>query len=113
MCRVGPPRISKLTDSATYSRIEACIQRFRGRRRMDNDKTQLFNQYLFLGGIDPSPRQFTGLDSVAMSDMTKAEIRDAKAVDYIRSHAGRGMFYDPANAEHWDVDFEGIAAGFL
>lgn len=94
-------------------RMEACVQRFRGRRRLDQTKVQFFNEYLFLGGIDTGPRQFTGLDKADLTEMTTTEIRDLKAVDRIVHGGGCGKFYDPSNPEHWDVDFKGVAAGFL
>lgn len=68
-----------------------------------------------LGGIDAgSVNQFTGgLDSNDMKEMTADEIAASKATDFIRPGAGNSKFYDPEHAEHWVVDFVGIAMGFL
>ncbi len=98
-------------------RIEECIQRFRARRRLTNNQNNLFNRYLFLGGIDTSPRQFTGATGMDKDDIKNAsssEMRAMVADDVIsRSSATSSRYYNPGFPEHWDVDFYGIVAGFL
>ncbi|KAK5628434.1 hypothetical protein RRF57_004149 [Xylaria bambusicola] len=94
-------------------RIEECIQRFRARRRLDSQRVVMFNKYLFLGGIDTSPRQFTGmaLDREAMAEADNEQIRTMTAVDFV---GGRGnRFYDPSRSEDWEVDFEAVVKGYL
>lgn len=95
------------------SRIEDCIQRYRARRRLDNDRTNIFNKYLALGGIDTSPRQFQGGSKIDLDGATSSEIREAMASDVIHRAGNDSRFYNPNHPEHWDVDFAGIAAGFL
>ncbi|KAI1638697.1 Argonaute complex, subunit Arb1 [Biscogniauxia mediterranea] len=94
-------------------RIEECIQRYRSRRRLDSERSTMFNKYLFLGGIDSSPRQFTGMaeDVASLADADAAEVRRMTAIDFVGGAGNR--FYDPANAEDWEVDFEAIVKGFL
>ncbi|KAI2602220.1 Argonaute complex, subunit Arb1 [Hypoxylon sp. NC1633] len=94
-------------------RIEECIQRYRASRRMDNERTKIFNKYLGLGGIDTSPRQFTGFaeDRDALADADAEQIRRLTATDFIGGSGSR--YYDPAKPDHWFVDFEGIVKGFL
>ncbi|KAI0597489.1 Argonaute siRNA chaperone complex subunit Arb1-domain-containing protein [Biscogniauxia sp. FL1348] len=94
-------------------RIEECIQRYRSRRRLDSERCIMFNKYLFLGGIDSSPRQFTGMaeDVDSLADADAAEVRRMTAIDFVGGAGNR--FYDPANAEDWEVDFEAIVKGFL
>ncbi|KAF6827735.1 Argonaute-binding protein 1 [Colletotrichum plurivorum] len=97
----------------TVSRIQACIQRFRARRRISgSDNINLFNQYLFLGGIDTSPRMFGGNTEADVRDMTPEERRDATAIDTVYSSGGGSRFYNADEPEHWDVDFTGIVAGY-
>ncbi|KAI1647885.1 Argonaute siRNA chaperone complex subunit Arb1-domain-containing protein [Daldinia loculata] len=94
-------------------RIEECIQRYRASRRMDSERLMLFNKYLWLGGIDSSPRQFTGFaeDREALAEADADEIRQMTATDFIGGSGTR--FYDPLEPEHWFVDFEGIVKCFL
>ncbi|KAI1759703.1 Argonaute siRNA chaperone complex subunit Arb1-domain-containing protein [Hypoxylon sp. FL1150] len=94
-------------------RIEECIQRYRASRRMDIDRTNLFNKYLWLGGIDSSQRHFTGFtaDRDALEEADADEIRKLTATDFVGGSGSK--FYDPAEKEHWIVDFEGIAKAFL
>ncbi|TDZ15617.1 Argonaute-binding protein 1 [Colletotrichum orbiculare MAFF 240422] len=94
-------------------RIEACIQRFRARRRITGaDATKDFNYYLFLGGVDTNPRMFGGNLESELKDMTPEERRTATATDTIYSSGGGSKFYNADDAEGWDVDFTGIVAGF-
>ncbi|KAI0017187.1 Argonaute siRNA chaperone complex subunit Arb1-domain-containing protein [Xylariomycetidae sp. FL0641] len=98
---------------AFTDRIEECIQRWRARRKLDMEQMQMFSKYLFLGGIDDKPRQFTGvaLDQDTINEADKDEIRQMTATDFV---GGAGMrFYDPSDKENWVVDFEGIVKGFL
>ncbi|KAI0525866.1 Argonaute siRNA chaperone complex subunit Arb1-domain-containing protein [Xylaria bambusicola] len=94
-------------------RIEECIQRFRARRRLDSQRMTLFNKYLFLGGIDTSQRQFTGmaLDREAMVEADSEQIRTMTAVDFVGGQGNR--FYDPSRSEDWEVDFEAVVEGYL
>ncbi|KAK3323795.1 Argonaute siRNA chaperone complex subunit Arb1-domain-containing protein [Cercophora scortea] len=98
-------------------RIEECVQRFRARRRMDSDRNLFFSRYLFLGGVDSSPRQFQStrnLGDETLEDATKAEVREITADDVIQRGADADpRCYNPNNPEHWDVDFSGVAAGFF
>ncbi|KAI1208409.1 Argonaute siRNA chaperone complex subunit Arb1-domain-containing protein [Annulohypoxylon truncatum] len=101
-------------ESRPFSeRIEQCIQRYRASRRMDSERTMLFNKYLWLGGIDASPRQFTGFaeDREALAEADAEEIRQMTATDFVGG--GGGRFYNPAEPDNWVVDFDGIARGFL
>ncbi|KAI1396808.1 Argonaute siRNA chaperone complex subunit Arb1-domain-containing protein [Hypoxylon fuscum] len=94
-------------------RIEECIQRYRARRRMDSERTNLFSKYLALGGIDASPRQFTGFaeDRDALEEADAEDIRKMTATDFVGGAGAK--FYNPADPEHWFVDFESIVKGFL
>ncbi|KAJ8130936.1 hypothetical protein O1611_g2693 [Lasiodiplodia mahajangana] len=105
----------KLYDPARpfADRIEECIQRFRFRRRLDSQRAAMFNKYLFLGGIDSSQRQFTGMagDRDVMAEADSEQIRTMTAVDFIMGNDNR--FYNPSNSDDWEVDFEAVAKGFL
>ncbi|KAK3389229.1 Argonaute complex, subunit Arb1 [Podospora didyma] len=100
-------------------RIQECIQRFRARRRMDTQRELLFSRYLFLGGIDASVRQFQStrnLDHDILDSSTKTELREITADDMIQRGGGKNYnirYYNPNYPEHWEVDFTGVAAGFM
>ncbi|KAI1306918.1 Argonaute siRNA chaperone complex subunit Arb1-domain-containing protein [Xylaria venustula] len=96
-----------------HDRIEECIQRFRARRRLDSERTTMFNKYLFLGGVDSSARQFTGMagDKDEMAAADSEQIRTMTAVDFVGGSGSR--FYDVGDTENWEVDFEAIVKGFL
>jgi hypothetical protein len=96
-----------------HSRIEECIQRYRARRRMDNARSNLFDKYLALGGIDTSPRMFQGMKSLDMNGATNSDVRDMTAGDVIYRGSSNSRYYNPSEAEHWDVDFSGVVAGYL
>lgn len=81
---------------------------------MNPERTIMFNKYLWLGGIDPSPRQFTGFaeDRDALADRTADEIRQMTATDFVGGSGAR--FYDPlVDPDNWFVDFDGIVKCFL
>ncbi|KAI0478594.1 Argonaute siRNA chaperone complex subunit Arb1-domain-containing protein [Xylariaceae sp. FL0804] len=108
------PEEAALEKNSIYShRMEECLQRYRAKRRLNSELTNMFNKYLFLGGIDSSPRQFTGMnrDQEAMEEADTEQIRQMTAVDFIHGHGGR--FYGGPDDENWEVDFESIAKGFL
>ncbi|KAH9908424.1 Argonaute siRNA chaperone complex subunit Arb1-domain-containing protein [Xylariomycetidae sp. FL2044] len=100
-------------DRPFADRIEECIQRYRARRRMDSERTNMFDKYLFLGGVDTSTRQFTGManDQEAMEEATADQIRTMTATDYVGGSGSR--FYDPGAPEDWTVDFEGVVKGYM
>jgi hypothetical protein len=99
-------------------RIEECMQRYRARRRLDSKKSNMFDKYLLLGGVETGPRQFQGMKTIGaedMSSMTAAELRQATAVDAVGRFASNtsSRHYDPLREDDWEVDFTGVAAGFL
>jgi hypothetical protein len=100
-------------------RIEECIQRFRARRRLGPERDMLFSRYLLLGGIDTTVRQFQGTQNITeelLEDASKGAVREMTADDVIQ-RGGDGnynpRFYNPNYPDHWDVDFTGVAAGFV
>ncbi|KAK2589543.1 hypothetical protein QQS21_012780 [Conoideocrella luteorostrata] len=94
-------------------RIQSCIQRFRSRRRLQGDQPFFFNEYLFLGGIDTSSNAFSGLDNKDLKDLTPAERRDVTATDVVHTDSNADERFYTADADHWSVDFAGVAAGFF
>lgn len=91
--------------------MEECIQRFRAHRRLNTERTNIFNKYLFMGGIDAHPRQFTGMDPGTLADADKDEICTMTAVDFIGGAGSR--YFEIGDEEHWEIDFEGVVKGFL
>ncbi|KAK5991413.1 Argonaute-binding 1-like protein [Cladobotryum mycophilum] len=100
-------------DIPFEGRMQACIQRFRSRRRLQGDLTLYFNEYLFLGGVDTSPGAYGGWDSKDLKDLTPAQRREVMASDVIHGGSAAGdRFYD-GDANNWSVDFAGVASGFF
>ncbi|KAK4227181.1 Argonaute complex, subunit Arb1 [Podospora fimiseda] len=99
-------------------RMEECIQRFRGRRRMDGERNKIFSEYLTLGGIDCSVRQFQSANNLAddlLEESSKSAIREMIADDVINRTADStySRYFNPNYDDHWEVDFTGVASGFL
>lgn len=80
---------------------------------MDQEQMNMFNKYMFMGGIDSQPRQFTGMatDTEALAAADKDQIRTMTAVDFIGGAGSR--FFEVGDEELWEVDFEGVVKGFL
>ncbi|KFZ05529.1 hypothetical protein V501_08267 [Pseudogymnoascus sp. VKM F-4519 (FW-2642)] len=96
-------------------RIETCIQRYRARRKLDEERANIFNKYLSFGGIDTTIKAFTGgVDNEALEDLDGPTIADINATDVMFGGDEAGSkFYDPCAPQNWVVDFEGIAKAFL
>ncbi|CAK7211338.1 hypothetical protein SBRCBS47491_001090 [Sporothrix bragantina] len=96
-------------------RIETCIQRYRARRRLDSERSNVFNRYLKLGGIDCTPCMFNGAAGFEEGQtMTKDDVRALTATDVVpRAGNKDSKFYAADNAEMWTVDFCGVTSGFL
>ncbi|KAI9152167.1 Argonaute-binding protein [Paramyrothecium foliicola] len=94
-------------------RIQACIQRYRSRRRLRPDQAQYFNEYLFLGGIDTSANAFAGQDLKELKGLTPAQRREVLATDTVHGGSAAGERFFTGDLDHWSVDFTGVAAGFL
>lgn len=73
----------------------------------------MFNKYLFLGGIDSSQRQFTGMadDIDAMAEADTEQILNMTAVDFVGGDGSR--FHDRNNPEDWEIDFTEVVKGYL
>lgn len=93
--------------------MQSCIQRYRSRRRLQGDRTLWFNEYLFLGGIDTHPAAHGGLSPRELRDLTPAERREATATDIIYGTTSAGDRFYNGDDEAWDVDFAGVAAGYV
>ncbi|KND87209.1 Argonaute-binding protein 1 [Tolypocladium ophioglossoides CBS 100239] len=100
-------------DLPFEERIQSCIQRFRSRRRLQEEHTRFFNEYLFLGGIDTSNNAFIGQDEKDLKALTPAERRDATATDVVHGGSATNDRFYNGDGEHWSVDFTGVAAGFF
>ncbi|KAI9801745.1 MAG: hypothetical protein M1825_003117 [Sarcosagium campestre] len=91
-------------------RIEACIQRYRARRRMDSVRKDIFDKYLALGGINTGPKMFGGgMDQRDLEERDAEEIANMAAIDHVpndKTSAGQ-------EGSRWVVDFEGIVRCFF
>ena len=91
------------------SRIETAIQRYRAKRNMNSDKRNLFDKWLTFGGVDSSPRQFTGgLDPQLLADSTAEQIAAFTAVNFVNND----MDFEGPDAKY-EVDFDGVVKSFL
>ncbi|KAK2746324.1 hypothetical protein FQN57_003206 [Myotisia sp. PD_48] len=83
-------------------RLESCIQRYQAKRRMHEDRREVFVKYLSYGGVEVGPKMFEGNDQRDLKNLDAEDIVTATAESSI-----------PANREDWDVDFEKVAKGFF
>ncbi|KAH7182530.1 Argonaute complex, subunit Arb1 [Fusarium flagelliforme] len=108
-----PNEAKEEKDDIYALRMQACIQRFRSRRRLQGTRTRYFEEYLFLGGVDCQPNTFGGLSQKELKELTPAERREATAKDIIWASSAAGQRYYNGDKEAWSVDFPGVAAGFF
>lgn len=72
------------------------------RRKLDNERCNIFLKYLNYGGIDIKQNQFGGVNEKDLKFMDNDQILDARAPSRI-----------PEDREGWDIDFERVVKGFL
>ncbi|KXX72986.1 Argonaute-binding protein 1 [Madurella mycetomatis] len=99
--------------------IEECIQRFRARRRMAQTANtcspgisplaESMPQFVSFKALGTWARNVLGCTSKAVARETTADDAIQRGGEGNRNH----RFYNPNSPEHWDVDFIGVAAGFL
>lgn len=96
-----------------HRRIQNCIQKYRARRKLNSERSNILTQYLILGGVESSAKAFGGgLDRQTIENSTAEEIAAIQATDYVRTHGWiNAKTYD--GSENWVVDWEGIAKGYL
>lgn len=94
---------------ANTRRIETAIQRYQGKRRMEEFRRNVFMKYLTYGGVDAGPKMFGGMDRKAFENMDADEIVTATATSYLSSD----KMNIGADNTTWAIDFEGVAASFL
>lgn len=92
-------------DKYFVERIEIAIQRFKEKRRMHEKYSNIFNNWMAFGGVKTGIPMFQGLSPQDTADMSKEEIVRAKATHQVP--------WDRADNKHWEVDFVGVAEGFL
>ncbi|EGD88847.1 hypothetical protein H112_03767 [Trichophyton rubrum D6] len=102
---VDPPMTPAEHDeekSIYDSRLEAAIQRYQAKRRLDPERRHIFTKYMAFGGVDVGPKMFEGNDQRDLQSMDAEAIATATASSNI-----------PHDREKWNVDFETVAKGFL
>ncbi|GAB7355094.1 hypothetical protein MBLNU459_g5677t1 [Dothideomycetes sp. NU459] len=93
-------------DISFETRIETAIQRYKARRKFHQRTQQIFNWFMKFGGIVSGPKQFGGgLSTQDLEDRDASEIAAIKAEHYV--------LQDVMDKDEWEVDFEGVAKGFL
>ncbi|KAL4890166.1 Argonaute complex, subunit Arb1 [Aspergillus ambiguus] len=83
-------------------RLEDAILRYQQRRRIESDRLAIFHRYLAYGGVDISPRMFTGVDQRDLKDMDSEQIRFARSQASIRTDYSK-----------LPIDFDLVVRGFL
>jgi hypothetical protein len=86
-------------------RIETAVQRYRARRKFHQQTAQVFNKFMNYGGIESGPKMFGGSDNTDLVDKDAAEIAAMTAIHFVSQ--------DVLNTDRWEVDFIGVAKGFL
>ncbi|KAI4725338.1 hypothetical protein E4T49_06944 [Aureobasidium sp. EXF-10728] len=87
------------------TRIETAIQRYRARRKFHQQTSQMFNKFMSYGGIESGPKMFGGSDNRDLAEMDAAQIAALTAVHFVAE--------DVLYSDRWEVDFVGVAKGFL
>ena len=90
------------TKSIT-ERLQIAIQRYIARRKFDPLRKQVFDKYMAYGRVKSGPNPFTGGHDEKDPSLTAEDIARLKA---------RHFFVDDAE-ETSEVDFDGVAKGFL
>ncbi|KAI9842180.1 MAG: hypothetical protein M1838_003247, partial [Thelocarpon superellum] len=107
---ITPVEYEEETNDIYHPRIELCIQRYRAKRRFDNEQRNIFDKYLSLGGIDVGPKMFNGgLDPKELDEADVEQIRAITATDSVGGNKARAG----SDGSDWIVDFEGIAKCFF
>lgn len=89
------------------SRIETAISRFMAKRKFHQRTALIFTKFLKYGGIDCSPKQFSGgLDANDLQEKDAAQIAAMTAIHRVADDI-------ITRGDKWEVDFEGVARGFL
>ncbi|GFF38007.1 hypothetical protein IFM58399_05087 [Aspergillus lentulus] len=83
-------------------RMEDAILRFQKKRRIENDRREIFLKYLQYGGVDISPKMFTGTDQRDLKEMDSEEILLARAQTSIAQ--------EQLNLH---IDFNAVVKGYL
>jgi hypothetical protein len=104
-----------LTDTGNR-RIELCIQRYRAKRRFDQFRSQIFTNYLVLGGISSGQKMFSGgIDIKDGEDDAEAiakQVATDFVIDKIKVSQGSSDRQDE-DGEIWDVNFATVVKAFL
>jgi hypothetical protein len=82
--------------------MECAILRFQKKRRIENDRREVFLKYLQYGGVDISPKMFTGTDQRDLKEMDSEEILMARAQTSIAQ--------EQLNLQ---IDFNAVVKGYL
>jgi hypothetical protein len=91
-----------------YRRIEIAIQRYKLRRKFTAEASRYFDQWLRFGGIEAAQRQFTGLGKIG-----KKELKEMHPADQAKAVATHHVGDDKEDLDKWELDFVGVAEGFL
>ncbi|RHZ46725.1 uncharacterized protein CDV56_102128 [Aspergillus thermomutatus] len=83
-------------------RMEDAILRFQKKRRIECDRREIFLKYLQYGGVDISPKMFTGTDQRDLKEMDSEQILLARAQTSIAQEQSNLL-----------IDFDAVVKGYL
>ncbi|KKK22982.1 hypothetical protein AOCH_002690 [Aspergillus ochraceoroseus] len=83
-------------------RMEDAFLRFQKKRRIENDRLEVFQKYLAYGGVDVGPKMFVGSDD-----------RDFKNMDSEQILLARGQTSIKDDHSKLPVDFNAVVKGYL
>ncbi|RAL14039.1 uncharacterized protein BO97DRAFT_422953 [Aspergillus homomorphus CBS 101889] len=83
-------------------RIEDALQRYQGKRRLENNRRAIFLKYLAYGGVDVSPRMFVGSDQKDLQELDSEQVLQAKTQSTIEN-----------DTAELTIDFDAVVRGYL
>ena len=88
------------------TRIETAIQQYRARRKFHTDTAYIFSEFLSYGGIESTPRQFSG-------GLSEKDLQERDAAEIAAMTATHIVPRAVQDETKWEVDFGAVAKGFL
>lgn len=95
-------RSNNHSNTNDNSRVQEALNRYQQKRRLLEERMQVFAQYLRYGGVEVGARMFGGVSEIELKAMEKEEVVVA------RSQTNIGI-----EKMKLDIDFEHVAKSFL
>lgn len=95
-------RSDNFPNTNDNSRIQEALNRYQQKRRLLEERMQVFSQYLRYGGVEVGAKMFGGVSEMELKAMDKEEVIVARSQTDIS-----------VEKMMLDIDFEHIAKSFL